>query len=91
MRLFRVSSEGMASDNEEDELDNSSYEDSFIDDGTNPMSASTQAGGSRTDMMAIYRFLKKSWSYLFPCLTKNLPQTALYMNTDPCTILYDRR
>lgn len=49
----------MSSDNEDDELDNSSYEDSFIDDGTNPTSASTQSGVSRTDMMAIYRFLKK--------------------------------
>ncbi|KAL0360056.1 UNVERIFIED_CONTAM: DEAD-box ATP-dependent RNA helicase FANCM [Sesamum radiatum] len=35
--------------------DNSSYEDSFIDDGTNPTSAGTQAGLSKTDMMAIYR------------------------------------
>ncbi|KAL8485930.1 hypothetical protein ACS0TY_028004 [Phlomoides rotata] len=50
-----VSSEDMASDNEEDELDNSSYEDSFIDDGTNPTPASTQPGVSRPDMMAIYR------------------------------------
>ncbi|KAI3464359.1 hypothetical protein Pfo_021022 [Paulownia fortunei] len=50
-----VSSEDMASDDEEDELDNCSYEDSFIDDGVNPTAASTQAGISRTDMMAIYR------------------------------------
>ncbi|KAL0360059.1 UNVERIFIED_CONTAM: DEAD-box ATP-dependent RNA helicase FANCM [Sesamum radiatum] len=50
-----VSSEAMASDDEEYDQDNSSYEDSFIDDGTNPTSAGTQAGLSKTDMMAIYR------------------------------------
>ncbi|KAG8378446.1 hypothetical protein BUALT_Bualt08G0138100 [Buddleja alternifolia] len=49
-----VSSEDMASDDEENEQVSSSYEDSFIDDGVNPASASTQAG-TRTDMMAIYR------------------------------------
>ncbi|KAL0326352.1 UNVERIFIED_CONTAM: DEAD-box ATP-dependent RNA helicase FANCM [Sesamum radiatum] len=45
----------MASNDEEDDQDNSSYEDSFIDDGANPTSAGTQAGLSKTDMMAIYR------------------------------------
>ncbi|KAK6116697.1 hypothetical protein DH2020_049579 [Rehmannia glutinosa] len=50
-----VSSEVMGSDNEEDEHDSSSYEDSFIDDGVNPTSVSTQADAGRTDMIAIYR------------------------------------
>ncbi|XP_011096497.1 uncharacterized protein LOC105175667 [Sesamum indicum] len=50
-----VSSEAMASNDEEDDQDNSSYEDSFIDDDANPTSAGTQAGPSKTDMMAIYR------------------------------------
>ncbi|KAL3845636.1 hypothetical protein ACJIZ3_003039 [Penstemon smallii] len=50
-----VSSEGMSSDDEDEQI-KSSYEDSFIDDGLNPTSASTQeAGASRPDMMAIYR------------------------------------
>lgn len=57
--LFRASSEAMASDDEEDDQDNSSYEDSFIDDGINTAAATTQADDTRTDMMAIYRFLVK--------------------------------
>ncbi|XP_073052699.1 DEAD-box ATP-dependent RNA helicase FANCM isoform X1 [Primulina eburnea] len=50
-----VSSEVSVSDDEEDEQMNSSYEDSFIDDGVNPTLADSQPGVSRTDMMAIYR------------------------------------
>ncbi|XP_073148428.1 DEAD-box ATP-dependent RNA helicase FANCM isoform X2 [Henckelia pumila] len=50
-----VSSEVSVSDDEEDEQVNSSYEDSFIDDGVNPTVADSQPGVSRTDMMAIYR------------------------------------
>ncbi|XP_015579449.2 DEAD-box ATP-dependent RNA helicase FANCM isoform X1 [Ricinus communis] len=50
-----VSSEAEISDDEEDEQGNSSYDDSFIDDRTNPTAASTQAENSRVDMMAIYR------------------------------------
>ncbi|KAL6492806.1 hypothetical protein OROGR_032565 [Orobanche gracilis] len=52
-----VSSEGMEyeSDNDEDEYDNSSYEDSFIDDGANLTSVSTQTGVGGPNMMAIYR------------------------------------
>ncbi|KAH6765134.1 hypothetical protein C2S51_016383 [Perilla frutescens var. frutescens] len=50
-----VSSDALASDDEEDAQEGSSYEDSFIDDGLNPTSSNTQAGSSRTDMMAIYR------------------------------------
>ncbi|KAL3641437.1 hypothetical protein CASFOL_016405 [Castilleja foliolosa] len=50
-----VSSEDMESDNVEDEHENSSYEDSFIDDGVNPTSASTQADVAGTDMLAVYR------------------------------------
>lgn len=45
----------MASGDEEDVEDGSSYEDSFIDDGINPTATNTQAGSSRVDMMAIYR------------------------------------
>lgn len=52
-----VSPHIMVSDDEEDELDPSSYDDSFIDDRINPTAASTQADATtRTDMMAIYRF-----------------------------------
>ncbi|KAL7118213.1 hypothetical protein ACP275_03G121300 [Erythranthe tilingii] len=71
-----VSSEVMASDDEEDEPENSSYEDSFIDDGTNTAAASTQACDSRTDMMAIYRrsLLSQSPFQRFPNFdTKSSP------------------
>ncbi|CAK9162500.1 unnamed protein product [Ilex paraguariensis] len=50
-----VSSEVSISDDERDELDNNSYEDSFIDDTIDPTSASSQANASRSDMMAVYR------------------------------------
>lgn len=53
--LDRVSSDAMASDDEEDVQDGSLYEDSFIDDGSNSTTSNTQAGSSRVDMMAIYR------------------------------------
>nr|GMD72701.1 DEAD-box ATP-dependent RNA helicase FANCM isoform X1 [Ipomoea batatas] len=51
-----VSSEGLVSD-DEDEEDCNSYDDSFIDDRINLTAADTQADSSRMDMMAIYRFL----------------------------------
>ncbi|KZV33093.1 Fanconi anemia group M protein [Dorcoceras hygrometricum] len=50
-----VSSEVSVSDDEEDEQIDSSYEDSFIDDGVNSTLADSHPGVSRTDMMAIYR------------------------------------
>ncbi|KAL1542826.1 hypothetical protein AAHA92_19865 [Salvia divinorum] len=50
-----VSSDAMASDDEEDVQEDSSFEDSFIDDGLNPTTSNTQAGSTRVDMMAIYR------------------------------------
>ncbi|KAJ4964035.1 hypothetical protein NE237_023974 [Protea cynaroides] len=49
-----VSSEVEVSGDEEDDKDNSSYDDSFIDDRINPTAGSTQAA-SGVDMMAIYR------------------------------------
>lgn len=49
-----VSSEGLVSD-DEDEEDCNSYDDSFIDDRINLTAADTQADSSRMDMMAIYR------------------------------------
>ncbi|XP_042481041.1 DEAD-box ATP-dependent RNA helicase FANCM isoform X2 [Macadamia integrifolia] len=49
-----VSSEVEVSDDEEDDRDNSSYDDSFIDDRINPTAGSTQAAAG-VDMMAIYR------------------------------------
>ena len=54
--MVRVSSEVEVSD-EEDDQDIYSYDDSFIDDRINPTEASFQPETSRTDMMAIYRFL----------------------------------
>lgn len=45
----------MASGDEDDVEDGSSYEDSFIDDGVNPTAVNTQSGSGRVDMMAIYR------------------------------------
>ncbi|XP_056164138.1 DEAD-box ATP-dependent RNA helicase FANCM isoform X3 [Syzygium oleosum] len=50
-----VSSGAEASDDEEDDLDRDTYEDSFIDDGTNPTAASTQDITCTVDMMAVYR------------------------------------
>ncbi|CAL5333513.1 unnamed protein product [Camellia sinensis] len=50
-----VSSDVEVSDDEEDEQENNSYGDSFIDDRLNPTAASTQAEASRSGMMAIYR------------------------------------
>ncbi|KAF2317439.1 hypothetical protein GH714_022286 [Hevea brasiliensis] len=50
-----VSSEAEMSDDEKDDSGNSSYDDSFIDDRTNPTAASIQAETSRVDMMAVYR------------------------------------
>ncbi|XP_043712044.1 DEAD-box ATP-dependent RNA helicase FANCM isoform X2 [Telopea speciosissima] len=49
-----VSSEVEVFDDEEDDRDNSSYDDSFIDDRINPTAGSTQAAVG-VDMMAIYR------------------------------------
>ncbi|KAI6691254.1 hypothetical protein NL676_028082 [Syzygium grande] len=50
-----VSSGAEASEDEEDDLDRDTYEDSFIDDGTNPTAASTQDITCTVDMMAVYR------------------------------------
>ncbi|XP_010256473.1 PREDICTED: uncharacterized protein LOC104596846 isoform X2 [Nelumbo nucifera] len=50
-----VSSEAEVSDDEEDDRENSSYGDSFIDDRLNPTAGSTQAEPSASAMMAIYR------------------------------------
>ncbi|XP_048129924.1 DEAD-box ATP-dependent RNA helicase FANCM isoform X2 [Rhodamnia argentea] len=50
-----VSSGAEASEDEEDDLDGDTYEDSFIDDGTNPTAASTQDITCTVDMMAVYR------------------------------------
>ncbi|KAL9173437.1 hypothetical protein ABFS82_03G114100 [Erythranthe guttata] len=75
-----VSPEIMASDDEEDEPENSSYEDSFIDDGTNTAATSTQACDSRTDMMAIYRrsLLSQSPFQRFPNFdTKSSPDSVV--------------
>ncbi|CDP18879.1 unnamed protein product [Coffea canephora] len=50
-----VSLEVMVSSDEEDEQEDNSYEDSFIDDRINPTAKSTQAEESGIDMMAVYR------------------------------------
>ncbi|KAL3503905.1 hypothetical protein ACH5RR_033746 [Cinchona calisaya] len=49
-----VSPDVMVSD-DEDELDNNSYDDSFIDDRINPTAISSQAEEGGIDMMAVYR------------------------------------
>ncbi|VFQ71599.1 unnamed protein product [Cuscuta campestris] len=71
-----VSSEGLASDEEEEEEDCNSYDGSFIDDQINSPAVDTQANSCRMDMMAIYRrslltqspmeLLPKACSYLSP-------------------------
>jgi hypothetical protein len=58
---LRVSSDTDISDDEEDEQDNSSY-DSFIDDRINPTAASSPAESCGNDMMAIYRCFSLSLS-----------------------------
>lgn len=50
-----VSSEAEISDDEADDLGNSSNDDSFIDDRINPTVASADSKASRADMMAVYR------------------------------------
>ncbi|KAI3431890.1 uncharacterized protein J3R85_007757 [Psidium guajava] len=50
-----VSSGAEASEDEEDDLDGDTYEDSFIDDGTNLTAATTQDITCTVDMMAVYR------------------------------------
>ncbi|XP_020536105.1 DEAD-box ATP-dependent RNA helicase FANCM isoform X2 [Jatropha curcas] len=50
-----VSSDAEISVDEEDDKSDSSYDDSFIDDRTNPTAASTQAETCRADMMGVYR------------------------------------
>lgn len=52
----RVSGEIPVSE-DDDEEENSSYNDSFIDDRINPTAGCTSAEDSGRDMMAIYRFL----------------------------------
>lgn len=54
--ILRVSGEVPVSEDDEDEQDNNSYDDSFIDDRINPTAGSTQAEASRSDMMAVYRY-----------------------------------
>lgn len=60
--LLRVSTEAEISSEEEDD-DNESYDDSFIDDRINPTAGGTQAESRRVDMMAIYRLLTVSFSF----------------------------
>lgn len=60
--VIRVSSEAEVSDDEEDDQNNS-CDDSFIDDRIDPTATSTQVEDSRSDMMAIYRFRQSSLSF----------------------------
>ncbi|KAL2520154.1 DEAD/DEAH box RNA helicase family protein [Forsythia ovata] len=71
-----VSSEVMASEDEEDEA-NSTYDGSFIDDRVNPTAASTQAEVGRIDMMAIYRRSLLSQSPL-----ERLPNFSTHLSLD---------
>lgn len=68
--VIRVSSEAEISDDEADDLGNSSNDDSFIDDRINPTVASADSKASRADMMAVYRFLtpRQSISCACPCV-----------------------
>ncbi|KAL6525255.1 hypothetical protein OROMI_030848 [Orobanche minor] len=73
-----VSSEGVEYESDdEDEYDNSSYEDSFIDDGANLTSVSTQTGVGRPNMMAIYRRSLLSQSPFQRLPTKFSPDSAV--------------
>ncbi|CAA3017902.1 DEAD-box ATP-dependent RNA helicase FANCM isoform X2 [Olea europaea subsp. europaea] len=71
-----VSSEVMASEDEEDDA-NSTYDDSFIDDCVNSTAASTQAEVGRIDMMAIYRRSLLSQSPL-----ERLPNFSTHISPD---------
>lgn len=79
--MIRVSSEAEISDDEADDLGNSSNDDSFIDDRINPTVASADSKASRADMMAVYRFLtpRQSISCACPCvLGLNLRYIYIY-------------
>lgn len=81
--MIRVSSEAEISDDEADDLGNSSNDDSFIDDRINPTVASADSKASRADMMAVYRFLtpRQSISCACPCvLGLNLRYIYIYIN-----------
>ncbi|CAI9754308.1 unnamed protein product [Fraxinus pennsylvanica] len=71
-----VSSEVMASEDEEDEA-NSTYDDSFIDDCVNSTAASTEVEVGRIDMMAIYRRSLLSQSPM-----ERLPNSSTYISPD---------
>jgi hypothetical protein len=80
--VIRVSSEAEISDDEADDLGNSSNDDSFIDDRINPTVASADSKASRADMMAVYRFLtpRQSISCACPCvLGLNLRYIYIYI------------
>lgn len=62
--MLRVSGEVSVSEDDEDEQDNNSYDDSFIDDRINPTAGSVQAEAGRSDMMAFYRYNKSTDSVL---------------------------
>lgn len=54
LTLYRISEDAVVSEDEEDENEGE-YEDSFIDDSTNPTEACTHVENNRNDMMAFYR------------------------------------
>lgn len=64
--LFRVSQDAEVSEDEEDGDKDDEYEDSFIDDKTNPTPTQAEHSG---DMLAFYRCCL---SYLFLNLYKNI-------------------
>lgn len=67
--MHRVSTDCDTSDNEEDDQ-NDSPNDSFIDDRPCPTNAATQSAARGPDMMAIYRSIMLSKSFLCaPCDT----------------------
>ncbi|KAK1323586.1 hypothetical protein QJS10_CPA02g00572 [Acorus calamus] len=72
-----VSASAEASEDEEDGNDDDAYDDSFIDDHTNPSVGSTQAEVGGHDMMAIYRrsLLSQSPAITLPHRTLS-PKTA---------------
>ncbi|XP_010543518.1 PREDICTED: ATP-dependent DNA helicase mph1 isoform X2 [Tarenaya hassleriana] len=85
-----VSSEAEMSADEKDDVADNSYEDSFIDDRTNPTS-STQANSGKVDMMAIYRRSLLSQSPL-PRRLFDLPSSSPSpVSVGPLTIINENQ
>ncbi|KAF5184408.1 Dead-box atp-dependent rna helicase fancm [Thalictrum thalictroides] len=83
-----VSSDAEVSDDEEEDKDNSSIDDSFIDDRINPTMETTQAEAIRDDMMAIYRrsLLSQSPTESPPCCSTGLNPGSMQFGAETVEI-----